>query len=341
MRHVVMTLGWVLAWAAPPALADQILLHDGTLHQGVQVTSESLAEVKFTKGGEAQSIAPGTRVKNILRDKMPEGLDNGFGFLNAGQPQKAIDEFTSQAASGSGWVVEYACFGLGQAKMALGQRGGGDAMYTSAIESFDKLLVTNSQSRFAIDAGLLKGTCYRLLKQYAQAISAYDQAKAAAGAVGDGWPERAAVGAGWTHLEAGRAAEAKAVFEAAASGASSFPAVRREALVGWIEAASAAGCAPEIPGKMQGLQAGADRATLGVVHAGLGVALFAEKQYAQARLELVQTVSIYASDPNAHALALYFAGQCYKALGEDDYPPIYWRELRDRYPLSTWALRLK
>lgn len=339
MRYILTAL--VAAALAAPAHSDDIILQNGDTIRDVTVTSETLAEVKYTEGGQSKSVSPGTKVKAILRDEIPDGLDNGLGFLNAGRHQKAIEEFRAVASSGAGWEVEYAYHGLGQAWLKVGMRRNDKAAIGKAVEALDKLVATNSATRFLIEANLLKGFCQRVVKDYSAAIAAYDAAKAAAAAngIGDGWPERAQCGIGWSHLEAGRAKEAQAAFQGATN--SSVPEVKRLALSGWSEATAMSGGSSDVTMKMEGLRTGADIATLGVVNNGLGVVAFMKKDYGTARLHFVKTVSIHFADPNAHARALYYAGRCYEALDEQSYASVYWRELRNRYPLTTWALRAR
>lgn len=332
-----LSLGCLLALALP-ALADDIILRSGDAKNGVTVMSESLAEVVYQeKGGAKGSIKPGTKVRLIIRDNMTESLDNALSFLGAGKYQSAIDEFNVVTSTSQGWQVEYAYHGLGRAKMMLGMKGDKGAL-SEAVLAFEKVIETNSSSRFAVEVQLYKGICKRLQKDFDGAIAAYSAAKTTAGSVGDGWPERAGCGVGWSQLEKGDANAALSTFEGVVGSARSHPEVYREALSGWCEAAAKAGRAKDIEGKIASMKGSKDRATLAVFHNGMGRIKFAEKEYADARAEFVKVVALYYADPNEHARALYFAGRCYEALGEGDYARTYRAELRSRYPLSTWAL---
>jgi tetratricopeptide (TPR) repeat protein len=331
-----------LVWTGQ-VIGDDVILLDGTVHSGVQVTAETLAEVKFTDKGAERSVKPGTKVRSILRDDTSEALDNASGFLNVGRYENAIDEFNVVVSSASGWMAEYGYYGLGRARLMLGLRNGDQAVLRQAIESLDRVKGVNNQSRFLLDVASLKGLCLRQLKDFDGARRAYAdlRAIAASASIGDGWSERAAIGLGWTELESGNSAAAVTSFDAAAGASRSWPEVYREALSGWSEALTAAGRSEEILGRLESLESGADRAMQGVIHNCRGLAMYAAKKYVEARTEFVQVVSIYFSDPDQHARALYYCARCYAALGEEEYAGVYRRELRTSYPLSTWRMRLQ
>lgn len=332
------------------AAADDILLRDGKRIAGVKVTAESLAEVKYTdRGGKAGAVTPGWQVQAILREETPEPLENGQRFLNQGDFQGAAQEFrtATTATGGQAWAAEYAWMGLGDARRLHGLRAGDNAALEEALQAYDKVVETNATSRFLVEVQLRKGHCHRLLKKFDQAVAAYEAAKSAASAnsLGDEPVQAAALGAAWTKLESGDSAGAKAAFDAVAGASSQYPALAREALSGWSEAAIAGGETGPVKAKMTELAGKArDRRDLAVAHNGIGAALFAEKGYAEALNHFVRVVGLYFSDPQEYARALYYAGRCYVELKEQDaetYRNVYWKELRSRFPASTWAVRAR
>jgi len=331
---------------ALPAGADVIVLTDGTRFTNVRVTSESLAEVKYTtSSGTARSVTPGAKVRLILRDDLPEGYENGQRYLRSGDYRAAISEFQSvaSAAGGKSWLAEYSYFKLAEAYRLQGIRRKDSGSLSDAVGAYNKVIEQNGQSRFLFVAHLRRGVCFRIMKQYGKATNAYEAAGAAAGAhsLGDAFTKRASLGAAWTKLESGDHAGAKSAFEACASGTSADSGLHRQAMSGWCEAAVAGGDAAAVKAKMEGLLGSANtREQKAMVHNGLGVALFGEKKYAEARLHFVQTIAINFSDPDEHARALYYAGRCYAALKQKgDYQMLYWKELKSRYPASTWSVR--
>ncbi len=347
MRRTSFLAGLLLLTLVWSSQADEIVLKDGTRISGAKITRETLGEVRYTtRSGSAASVKPSTRIKAILRDDLPESYENGERYLRSGDYRSAVAEFQAVAGSAGGnlWLAEYSYFNLGHAHRLQGIRRNDKNSLGEAVAAYDKVIESNANSRFLFDVHIYRGLCYRVLKQFQAATGAYESAGAGASANGLGgeYGSQASLGVAWCKLESGDHTGAQAGFNGIASGSSADSAIHREAMAGWCEAMVAGGNAAGVKTKMQGLLASAKGGgQLAMVHNGLGVALFGEKKYAMARAHFVQVVAAYFTDPNEHARALYYAGRCFAALKEDaKYQSVYWKELKSRYPASTWAVRV-
>jgi len=151
---------------ALPAGADVIVLTDGTRFTNVRVTSESLAEVKYTtSSGTARSVTPGAKVRLILRDDLPEGYENGQRYLRSGDYRAAITEFqaVASAAGGNLWLSEYSYFKLAEAYRLQGIRRKDSGSLSDAVGAYNKLIEQNGQSRFLFVAHLVQQVLVTLI----------------------------------------------------------------------------------------------------------------------------------------------------------------------------------
>jgi len=145
---------------APPALADDVFLTDGSVHRDVQVLEETIREVKWRKD-RATTAKDAALVLRVRHDRTVAEWEEALQALEAGAPEDAARLFRAAAENERAarteyaWLKPYGLYEAGEAFRAAGR-------IDEAIAAFDDLLKNHAGSRLAPEAYRRKAMAQRL-----------------------------------------------------------------------------------------------------------------------------------------------------------------------------------
>ncbi len=149
------------------AQADTILLRGKPAIKGVKVTSETMKEVSYSKGGKAKKKVASADVVAVIYDREPSNYRLGLQRFSTGDFLNAISSLKpalSEGDSEQGWVKEYAAYYLGRAQLAHGD-------FRDGAATLKKLLASSPNHRLYPRIARVLAKCQSLEGLHAEAKS--------------------------------------------------------------------------------------------------------------------------------------------------------------------------
>lgn len=344
---------------AAGAHADTIVKTDGSTLEGVEISSEGVAEVAYKSGGKAATI-PSGQVRSVRYDDRPSAIDDIDGLLLVEDFDGALglaDDLAARLLEKPDrkykWAGAYAAWLAVEINVRMGAPGGTRQAAARVIEHY-------ADTRYAPLASLAKARA-ELREGNASAAAKTAAAlkdRVAAESLGKRWELEARLVA--TQADESLPPSSKRnEFERIASDAAGLPVVRgrAQAAIGDSFLAEAAGS----PGKASGLrndargafekvvsEDDADPQALAQAYAGLGETLFllgADADDAdvlqEAVLNLLRVPTLYRLDGELVARSLFYAMRSFDLMRSPDRKVDMGRELVQRYPGTSWAAEAK
>lgn len=229
---LVLAAALALAAGAPaPASAqsndakDTIVLFRGSPLSVDRVIEESLTNGVRFKLGRSNSSYPAADVDKVIHGDAPWEYRRGEEASNAGNYNKAVEEFTRamDRAGDKKWVVPYSLLGIANAHRLAGRTSDALQAYSRFASEFsDHMLVRKvyeNQGEAALAAG-----------DYATALTAFDEL--AGGRLGPQQQVVGQIGKGRVYVAQDKFADAIATFSAAGDAARDYPQLKALALAG-------------------------------------------------------------------------------------------------------------
>lgn len=339
--------------------ADTIVKTDGKTLDGVEVSSDGIAEVAYKSAGKAATISSG-EVRSVRYDDRPTAIDDVEALL-------LVEDFDGAFALADDlarrliekpdrkyrWAGAQAAWLAVDVSIRMADDNGVRQAASRVIESF-------GDTRYAALAYLAKARAELRLGNDAAAAKTISTLKerVAAESLGKRWELEARLVA--TQADAALPPSSKRnEFERIASEAAGLKVVRgrAQAAIGesfLVEAAGNPGKASALRNEAKGAfekvleEDGADPLALAQAHAGLGETLFllgADSDDAEvlreAVLNLLRVPTLYRTEGELVARSLFYAMRCFDLMRVPERKVDMGRELVQRYAGTSWAAEAK
>ena len=354
------------ASAQDEAKKDTIVLSDGGDRADVEVQSADFEKVVYKNGGR-ESTQPGHTVAEVRWGDAPREYAPGWRALKSGDGDSARLQFEAcidakEALSLRDWVDEYANVGLGEAHLVLAARD--EEHLAKATAAFGKALAANAKSLMLdriraglAEAALAAGSLPEAQKQAGALVKAGKDARR------PGWElkglflkaraEEAAdsvAGAGKAYEDIMRLAQSEMGNAKSDSLKAELASARLTAAArkGWLLVAKAekSGSAADFDAArsyFNGLSStfGKEPEILAAASNALGVVKLANDDTYAALYDFQRTEVVYFAVPSEVARSLYYQALCWEKLGNDKQRSARAKDLKQYYPKSEWARKLK
>lgn len=360
--NVTVCLGLLAAAAAaqtdtpaPSRPRDMIRLVDGKILTNIVVVGETPTEVKIDTTGDGKSdrTLDQNDVRQIVYDQEPNDYRQAVALYGVSDYDKAIAGFR-KAMTGRGrrWVKSYSTYYIA---VCLARKSEGDpAQRQFAINAFEDLL-KDANNRWRDGARYQLGEIYRTSGDKARAKTAF--ATLADSAHKEEMKLTASVGLSAILMDDRRPAEALKGYDTVVAGAQGkFPDLYVTATVGKAEAHTALGEFDKAAAFLQGvLKTSKNRSLRAKIHLALGDCYYAqaaeEAKKAETKANVAATtknalinylwvIVVYPGQKAEFSKSLYYAGECWKTLGDRAKGAELHQELKSKFPRTTWAARV-
>lgn len=325
-----------------------IVLTSGRQVEGCEIKEEKFAAIKYRPSRGPEESVKGEDVADILFDDPNPSYASGLSQLGAGLYERAVKSFgaAKTQAKDDSLLKVHATFYLGEALRGAGSADPekGSDMLKAAAEEYAKV---PGDHWLAPQAAYGLGLALAGAGKQSEALASF---KKLDNGFGDRWRYQGKLGEGMACLALKKAGDARQAFEIANSGASSrYPELAREAQVGIGKAYvmdKRYDDAVKFFDKILD-QRGVDAESGGGAWAGKGDCRYAQAQekssdkglLQEALLAYLTSTTRYAGS-SSYARSLYMAAEIYKKLGLPDQAENQAKELRARFPDSSWAKKL-
>jgi len=363
MPQTSLSFGLVaLLLTGAPRVADTITKTDGSVLADVKIESETLKEVTYREGRNAQTI-PAAEVLSITFSETPTSVDEALAFLQEGDLGSAVgflDTYVdAQIAKPNeskrfGWAPAYAASKALEIRMQVIDLRG-------AVSAAKRLIDHYPQSRYLPTAYLQKANAEAWMGQNDAALATLESMAELVSSqeLSKRWDlecRLARIRVDKAKVGAGQRTELAAVGSEAGS---AFPTVRGrarvaegESYIAEAERTNDTSKAKDLRGKAQRVfeeiaqDASADAETLAGAYSGLGDCLFFAGAAAddknvlkQAAMHYLRVVVNHQEQGQYVPKALFYGMRCFDLMGERQRRNDLRRELLALYPGTTWASR--
>ena len=332
---------------APARPRDIVRTADRKILSNITVISETPTEVHLdtTGNGKADKTLDQNDVTEIQYDQVPNAYRQAEALYRVSNYDKAIQMFR-QATAGGGrrWVKDYSAYYLA---MCLARKSESDPNQAPlAIRAFEDLL-KNRNNRWRDDARYQLGNLQLVKGDRAGAKTAFETL--ASSAHKQEMKLTASVGLADILMADKKPAEALKRYDTVVEGArGKFPDLFITATVGKAQAQTALGLFANAKAFLEGiLKTAKNKALLAKAHTALADCFYTEAgavdpkeapaSYKAALNQYLWVVVVYNNEKAEFAKALYYAGQCWKKLGDEKKARELFKELQSKFGATRWA----
>jgi TolA-binding protein len=332
----------LLALAVDPAAGqggkDNIKLKAGQNLISVKITKETYKAVEI----QGKPAVKPWQIESIKHGNTPLDFISGESALRTGQYERAVEKFTKAVKdrNAPAWVKHYGAYFVAfcKHKMAEGQ----PAALARAAAEYQKVIDANKNGIKVPDAKFGIGQCYYQANKLPEAAAAFDEI--AKSDYGDFWKLKGKIWLGRILLDQGKGAEAAKIFDEVQQKApkDKMPEIYFEAQLSRAQGLILDDKFEDARKLLKSVfDEAEDDAIKAGAHNGLGDAFRAEKKIQEARLEYLRTIVLYLGAAEQRARALFYAADCFEQLKDAQNARRFRNTLKQEYPESVWAKRLR